>query len=240
MTIKLRPHPVNMNNELTMECRIEMTPVKLSAGHAGITLLPMELRHFPKPYDHPYQVANLIRRLIHSQVPTMALDTVEIQANDSSLLDELLAQRLGQIPICYPNLDSLIDSTQCSCSHGCPVCSREVHLDIIATRWMEPVMTNQLISDDPTLQPMPGITIAYLPRGGKIQLSGIVRKSGGSQHAKWSPVSNVIYTPTSLDPSNTDFTFQIELVGSISVAQLMGSVCQLLRDIFPSATITSD
>lgn len=43
-------------------------------------------------------LANAIRRSL-SEIPTLAIDEVEIYKNDSALYDEVLANRLGQIPL---------------------------------------------------------------------------------------------------------------------------------------------
>ncbi|MCA9485921.1 MAG: DNA-directed RNA polymerase subunit D [Nanoarchaeota archaeon] len=43
-------------------------------------------------------LANALRRSI-SEIPTLAIDDVEIFKNDSALYDEVLANRLGQIPL---------------------------------------------------------------------------------------------------------------------------------------------
>ncbi len=43
--------------------------------------------------------ANTIRRLIIEEVPTLAVEEVEVKENNSALFDEMLALRLGLIPI---------------------------------------------------------------------------------------------------------------------------------------------
>ena len=48
--------------------------------------------------DMPVSLANAIRRSV-LEIPIMAIDNVEISKNDSALYDEIIAHRLGLIPI---------------------------------------------------------------------------------------------------------------------------------------------
>jgi DNA-directed RNA polymerase subunit D len=48
--------------------------------------------------DMPISLANAIRRSV-LEIPVMAIDEVEIMKNDSALYDEIIAHRLGLVPI---------------------------------------------------------------------------------------------------------------------------------------------
>ena len=48
--------------------------------------------------DMNISLANAIRRGV-LEIPTMAIDEIEIVQNDSALYDEILANRIGLIPI---------------------------------------------------------------------------------------------------------------------------------------------
>lgn len=65
-------------------------------------------------------IANAVRRSV-IEVPTLAIDSVEFHKNDSALYDEILAHRLGLIPLKAPK--NFILPEKCSCKgKGCLKC----------------------------------------------------------------------------------------------------------------------
>lgn len=73
--------------------------------------------------------ANALRRVMIADIPTLAIDMVEIQQNTTALPDEFLSHRLGMIPLISTNCDNvLVDHRECACEEGCDRCSVELSL----------------------------------------------------------------------------------------------------------------
>ena len=63
-------------------------------------------------------MANALRRVMISEIPTMAIDLVNIYINSSPIHDEYIAHRLGMIPLVSSNVDSFAYHRECDC-HPC-------------------------------------------------------------------------------------------------------------------------
>ena len=61
-----------------------------------------------------FETANSIRRACMNLVLTMAIEDVEILENNSALYDEVLAHRLGLIPL-TTDLKTYTKSDECKC-----------------------------------------------------------------------------------------------------------------------------
>ncbi|KAI5123927.1 hypothetical protein M0805_006344 [Coniferiporia weirii] len=68
--------------------------------------------------------ANSLRRVMMADVPTLAIDIVELQANTTVLPDEFIAHRLGMIPLISTNCEEAIRyNRDCNCEEYCDYCS---------------------------------------------------------------------------------------------------------------------
>jgi DNA-directed RNA polymerase II subunit RPB3 len=162
-------------------------------------------------------IANTLRRVILADVPTMAIDLVEIENNTSVLTDEFIAHRLGLIPLVSNNVDSFNYSRDnCSCGSRCAFCSVEFILNVQCTdEQIRDVTSKDLQPVTPPSEdgrPVPGgvvpvaddIIILKLRKNQEIRLRAIAKKGTGKEHAKWSPVSNVVYRHVPDIRLNTD------------------------------------
>ncbi|KAI7733118.1 hypothetical protein M8C21_004770 [Ambrosia artemisiifolia] len=157
-------------------------------------------------------MANALRRVMIAEVPTIAIDLVEIEVNSSVLNDEFIAHRLGLIPLTSERAMSMRFSRDCDACDGdgqCEFCSVEFHLraKCIGDQTLD-VTSKDLYSSDHTVVPVDfsdsgagfenaedqrGITIVKLRKGQELRLRAIARKGIGKDHAKWSPAATVTF-----------------------------------------------
>lgn len=81
--------------------------------------------------DTDISVANALRRIMIAEVPTLAIDLVHFENNTTVLLDEIIAHRLGLIPILSENKDmsEWNYGHECDCEDYCNKCSVRFSLD---------------------------------------------------------------------------------------------------------------
>ncbi|KAK4424220.1 DNA-directed RNA polymerases II, IV and V subunit [Sesamum alatum] len=161
--------------------------------------------------DTDASIANALRRVMIAEVPTIAIDLVEIEVNSSVLNDEFIAHRLGLIPLTSERAMSMRFSRDCDACDGdgqCEYCSVEFHLraKCINDQTLD-VTSKDLYSSDHTVVPVDfsdsstgfdnaenrGIIIVKLRRGQELVLRAIARKGIGKDHAKWSPAATVTF-----------------------------------------------
>ncbi|KAM7474702.1 hypothetical protein LguiB_021945 [Lonicera macranthoides] len=161
--------------------------------------------------DTDASIANALRRVMIAEVPTVAIDLVEIEVNSTVLNDEFIAHRLGLIPLSSERAMSMRFSRDCDACDGdgqCEYCSVEFHLRAKCMNDQTLYVTsNDLYSSDHTVVPVEftdtpindindelrGITIVKLRRGQELNLRAIARKGIGKDHAKWSPAATVTF-----------------------------------------------
>ena len=129
--------------------------------------------------------ANAFRRAMIGEVPTLAIEDVRIYDNTSALFDEMLAHRLGLIPI-RTDLTSYSTQEDCSCGGaGCPSCTVTFTLSVEGPKL---VTSSDLIPQDPKAGPVSdNIPIVKLIKGQKLVIEARAVLNKGKMHAKWQP-----------------------------------------------------
>ena len=109
-------------------------------------------------------LVNAIRRQIN-KIPVLAIDEIEISKNDSALYDEIIAHRLGLVPI-VSNKDKKDPKISFS--------SKKEGF----------VYSDELKGVKPVYDKMP---ISFLNKGQEIEIKGTTKMGLGIDHAKFSP-----------------------------------------------------
>ena len=148
--------------------------------------------------------ANALRRIMVAEVPSMTIDDVVIVENTSAMNDEVLAHRLGFIPL-KTDLKTYVLPENCTCKSelGCNHCRVILTLEAEAGDSRREVYSDDLKPDDQQTIPVSGIPIVKLTPGQKVRLEAYARLGRGKTHAKWQPVSACAYKFLPLVTINT-------------------------------------
>jgi len=136
-----------------------------------------------KGVDHSY--ANTLRRIMISEVPTMAIEDVEIKDNSSVLYDEMVAHRLGLIPL-TTDLETYNLPSKCECQGvGCARCQLKLTL---VSQGPKTVYSGEIKSKDPKVKPVDDkFPITKLLENQKLMIEATAVLGIGKIHSKWTP-----------------------------------------------------
>jgi len=135
--------------------------------------------------DSNHVFANTLRRLMIDDVPTMAIEDIEFSKNNSILYDEIIAHRLGLVPL-KTDLKSYNLPNQCKCEgKGCNRCQLKM---VLKASKIGTVYASEIKSKDPAVKPVYGnMPIVKLLKGQSLELEATAVLGIGKGHVKWSP-----------------------------------------------------
>lgn len=137
---------------------------------------------------------NALRRTMLAEVPTLAIEDVTIYDNRSALFDEVIAHRLGMLPVptdpsLFAEWDPDAELEEDEDAHG----------EILYTLTFEGPGTVRARDLTPATEDEfaeiaePEVPIVKLGRDQRLMLEATATLGTGDQHAKWQPVSAVGY-----------------------------------------------
>ena len=160
--------------------------------------------------------ANTLRRIMGFEVPVMSIDDVEFRKNTSILYDEVLAHRLGLIPL-STDLKSYDMPSECKCKGaGCASCQVKFTLK---AQGPGTVYASEIKSKDPAIKPLyPKMPIAKLLDGQEIEFEATATLGQGKEHSKWCPGLVFYKIP---NPDKDEFIFTIESWGQLTPKEIV-------------------
>jgi len=159
-------------------------------------------------------LANALRRAIISEVPVMAIEKVVFEENSSVMPDEILAHRLGLIPLKTP-LNSYLFPDECDCNgKDCAKCTALFTMDVKGPKM---VTSKNLIPKDINVVPIyNNIPIVKIEKDQEIKLEAKACLGKATEHAKWQAGL------ASYEILNDDqFKFFVESFGNYSAIDLL-------------------
>ena len=152
----------------------------------------------------PVSFVNAIRRAIITDVPSMAIEDVNILKNNSAFYDEVLALRLGLIPVkakpeTYENKDN--------------------HKVAFILKGEGPITlyTKDIQSMDPEIVPaFMDIPLVKLEKGQEVEIEAWAVEGTGKTHVKWQP-GHAFYKQT----GENEFEMYVESFGNMPVKDML-------------------
>ncbi|CAI2178965.1 18293_t:CDS:2 [Funneliformis geosporum] len=161
-------------------------------------------------------IANALRRIMIAEVPTMAIEKVFVYDNTSIVQDEVLAHRLGLIPIKanpdefdfklsteHPtDQNTIVFKLKQECKRNPKAAANETdqkklyinhNVYSAALIWEPKGDQAERFKDSPIRPVHQDILVAQMRPGQKIELEAHCEKGCGKEHAKWSPVATASY-----------------------------------------------
>ena len=129
--------------------------------------------------DMSISMANAIRRSVN-YIPTLAIDSLEISKNDSALYDEIVAHRMGLVPLKNEDL-KLASECDCGKEEGCGRCSLRFKISAVGPCI---VYSDQLSPKGSSIYKMP---ITILDKDQELEFVAIAKVGLGVDHAKFTP-----------------------------------------------------
>lgn len=136
---------------------------------------------------------NALRRISMNDVPVLAIEDVFIDKNNSALFDEIIAQRLGQIPLKF-DPEKFNFREECDCEEGCPNCQVRFSLEKEGPGM---VYSGDIVSENEEVVPLyDNIPITQLDENQRVKLEATAELSTGQDHSKHqAAISSYQYYP---------------------------------------------
>ncbi|EPY40328.1 DNA-directed RNA polymerase II subunit RPB3 [Angomonas deanei] len=134
-----------------------------------------------------------------AEVPTLAIESVTVIENTSVLADEMIAHRLGLVPLFSMKAREMNYARECLCGgKGCEECTITGRLIVECPpeEHARQVFVNESLSiDTPEVYPVSseksGVWLVTLGRSQKLNVRVVIRKNIAKVHAKFMPVATV-------------------------------------------------
>lgn len=167
-------------------------------------------------------LANALRRVMMTEVPVMAIEWVDFKKNDSVLPDEVLANRLGQVPLTFDRKAYDLPE-KCKCGgKGCSRCQVEL---VLKEKGPCVVYSGDLKSKAKDVKPVfDNIPIVELFEDDDLQFEAVAQLGLGKNHAKWQAAV------VGYESEGNTFVFNVESVSGLKAEEIVTAAAEILEE----------
>ncbi len=166
---------------------------------------------------------NALRRLMLNGIPTMTIEDVYFETNTSGFFDEVLAHRIGLIPLTYDkNIYNIQEKCKCG-GKGCIQC--EVVLAIEKEGPCVVKASDLKTTEESVKTTEPEIPLVELLEGQRLKLEATAKLGLGKDHSKWQ-ASISSYK----EDSKNSFILTIETVSGLSAKEILERGLEALEE----------
>lgn len=162
-------------------------------------------------------IANALRRSMISDVHTMAIENVSIIENNGPFTDEVIAHRIGLIPIRVT--DKSIKEARFTLDVSFDP-EKEDENNI------QTVYSKSLKTEDPVSLVYDDIILTKISNNHKLKLEAIALWGSGYVHSKWSPCCGTSFKRN----DDGSYRFRIETSGSLTPEETFKEALKLLQE----------
>jgi len=165
--------------------------------------------------------ANSLRRIMMNEIPILAVEKVNFEENTSGLFDEIIAHRIGMMPIKFERkMFNLKDKCKCE-GKGCSRCEAMFILEKqgpgIVTAGDLKTQSDAEITDSE-------IPVTELLEGQRIKLEAIAQLGVGREHAKWQ--SSIV----GYHQDKKKFTFSLESTCCLTAGEILEACFEIMEE----------
>ncbi|MDO8480658.1 MAG: DNA-directed RNA polymerase subunit D [Nanoarchaeota archaeon] len=140
---------------------------------------------------------NSLRRAIVEEVPTLAIEDVEFRKNNSILYDEIIAHRLGLVP-----LKTDLKGYRMLKPGDEPGKANQVTFSLKTTKQGN-VIAGDMDSSDKSVVPVyPDMLVTKLIKGQSLEFEAVAILGKGKDHSKWCPAHAYYYNEPKITVTN--------------------------------------
>jgi len=182
-----------------------------------------------------YRTANTLRRTIITEVPTLTIEDVIFVKNQSSFHEEVIANRLGLIPL---NLDPekylFKNQEPDPTKPDLKSFEKLTFTQVNNTKSIAPAISNFIIDEQGNPVSKDGIIIAPLKPNAELSFKARAYKGIGRINTKWSAGKAWYNEETSLDPmtkrTKIKFNFTVESQSTLTASRILFKALQILSE----------